>query len=54
MSGSVMELAEELKQLRVSRAREETVRAKQRVLEERKRNWRVQRLNPYRKELSTK
>ena len=28
MSGSVMELAEEIKQLRVSRAREETVRAK--------------------------
>ena len=28
MSGSVMELAEELKQLRVSRAREETVRVK--------------------------
>ena len=28
MSGSVMELAEEIKQLRASRAREETVRAK--------------------------
>ena len=28
MSGSVMELAEEIKQLRVSRAREETLRAK--------------------------
>ena len=54
MSESVMELAEELKQLRVSRAREETVRAKAASVGGAQRNWRAQRLNPYRKELSTK
>ena len=52
MSDCVTKLAEEIKQLKGSRAREETVRAK--VLERRKINWCVQRLNPCRKELRTR
>ena len=54
MSDYVTKLAEKIKRLRGSRAREETVRANVACVGEAQKNWRVQRLNPCRKELRTK